>query len=88
MKFDELLAQQLSMSAHRWRRVQAPPMAAVGELSAAFRQALPFALTGEQQRVLAEISSSLRARYPQRLLQGDVGSGKTVVAALRHRAGD
>ena len=85
MKFDELLAQQLSMKrAQAARRTQkAPPLVSVGALSAAFRQALPFALTGEQQRVLSEISASLRARYPmQRLLQGDVGSGKTVVAAL------
>ncbi|MEA5097754.1 MAG: ATP-dependent DNA helicase RecG [Burkholderiaceae bacterium] len=85
MKFDELLAQQLSMKrAQAARRTQAaPPLPTVGKLSAAFRQSLPFSLTGEQQRVLAEIRASLAARYPmQRLLQGDVGSGKTVVAAL------
>ncbi len=85
MKFDELLAQQLSMKrAQAARRTQdAPPLPSVGELSAAFRKILPFTLTGEQQRVLTEIGESLRARYPmQRLLQGDVGSGKTVVAAL------
>lgn len=85
MKFDELLAQQLSMKrAQAARRTQdAPPLPNVGELSAAFRKILPFTLTGEQQRVLTEIGESLRARYPmQRLLQGDVGSGKTVVAAL------
>ena len=52
-------------------------------MSQAFRASLPFTLTGEQQRVLAEISADLAARHPmQRLLQGDVGSGKTIVAAL------
>ena len=55
----------------------------VGALSEAFLAGLPFRLTGAQQRVLDEIRADLRASYPmQRLLQGDVGSGKTVVAAL------
>jgi ATP-dependent DNA helicase RecG len=69
MKFDELLAQQLSLK--------------IGTLSDALMQALPFTLTNAQQRVLAEIRADLRASFPmQRLLQGDVGSGKTVIAAL------
>ncbi|AMO98645.1 ATP-dependent DNA helicase RecG [Collimonas arenae] len=85
MKFDELLAQQLSLKraqvARRAKNARALPT--VGELSAAFLAALPFTLTGAQQRVVAEISTDLRASFPmQRLLQGDVGSGKTVVAAL------
>lgn len=85
MKFDELLAQQLSLKrAQRARREKgAPQLRAVGELSAAFLAALPFQLTGAQQRVVKEIGADLREGYPmQRLLQGDVGSGKTVVSAL------
>ncbi|MGE5652078.1 ATP-dependent DNA helicase RecG [Noviherbaspirillum sp. UKPF54] len=85
MKFDELLAQQLSLKrAQEARRAKgAAPLPAVGELSTAFLANLPFKLTGAQQRVLGEIRADLRQSYPmQRLLQGDVGSGKTVVAAL------
>ena len=85
MKFDELLAQQLSLKrAQRARRVKgAPVLKAVGALSQAFLAQLPFQLTGAQQRVLQEIRADLRNSFPmQRLLQGDVGSGKTVVSAL------
>ena len=85
MKFDELLAQQLSLKrAQRARREKgAPPLRAVGTLSEAFLKGLPFALTGAQQRVVQEIRADLAESYPmQRLLQGDVGSGKTVVSAL------
>jgi len=85
VKFDELLAQQLSMKrAQAARRQQgAPALPAVGTLSEALLKALPFTLTEAQQRVLQEIRTDLLANYPmQRLLQGDVGSGKTVVAAL------
>jgi len=85
MKFDELLAQQLSLkraqAARRARTACALPN--VGSFSQAFLQQLPFQLTAAQQRVLEEIRCDLRAAFPmQRLLQGDVGSGKTVVAAL------
>ncbi|MBQ5961592.1 ATP-dependent DNA helicase RecG [Massilia sp. ZL223] len=85
MKFDELLAQQLSLKrAQQARREKgAPHLRAVGALSEAFLQALPFKLTNAQQRVVKEIRADLREGYPmQRLLQGDVGSGKTVVSAL------
>jgi len=85
MKFDELLAQQLSLKrAQRARREKgAPHLGAVGTLSQAFLAGLPFKLTGAQARVVQEISADLREGYPmQRLLQGDVGSGKTVVSAL------
>ncbi len=52
-----------------------------GELMEKFRRALPFELTAAQKKVIAEIKSDLAAKYPMnRLLQGDVGSGKTVVA--------
>ncbi|MDP5009298.1 MAG: ATP-dependent DNA helicase RecG [Glaciimonas sp.] len=85
MKFDELLAQQLSLKraqvARRAKDARALPV--IGTLSTAFLHALPFSLTAAQQRVLNEIRHDLRAAFPmQRLLQGDVGSGKTVVAAL------
>ncbi|AXA93008.1 ATP-dependent DNA helicase RecG [Massilia sp. YMA4] len=85
MKFDELLAQQLSLKRAQQARRQkgAAPLTAVGSLSAAFQAQLPFQLTAAQARVLDEIRADLRQPYPmQRLLQGDVGSGKTVVAAL------
>jgi ATP-dependent DNA helicase RecG len=85
MKFDELLAQQLSLKrAQRARRAKgAPLLRAMGALSEAFLNILPFQLTGAQARVLKEIRADLRNPYPmQRLLQGDVGSGKTIVAAL------
>ena len=83
--FDELLAQQLSMRRHYARRhdLIAPALPAKQKLTQALRAALPFALTGAQQRTFDEISRDLSARHPmQRLLQGDVGSGKTIVAAL------
>lgn len=85
LRFDELLAQQLSMrEAYRARRkIIAQPLVGDGALRAAFTAALPFALTDAQQRVLAEISHDLARSEPmRRLLLGDVGSGKTVVAAL------
>ncbi|MDB5797756.1 MAG: recG [Paucimonas sp.] len=85
MKFDELLAQQLSLKrAQDARRLHgATPLANVGQLSQALLASLPFRLTGAQQRVLAEIRHDIQQAWPmQRLLQGDVGSGKTVVAAL------
>jgi len=85
MKFDELLAQQLSLKrAQRARRTRnAAALPRTGALSAALLAQLPFTLTGAQQRVLAEIRADLGQGFPmQRLLQGDVGSGKTVVAAL------
>ncbi len=85
IKFDELLAQQLSMRVHyRKRRSRnAPPLACDGTLAARLLQALPFRLTGAQQKVWQEISGDMTQSHPmQRLLQGDVGSGKTIVAAL------
>jgi ATP-dependent DNA helicase RecG len=85
VKFDELLAQQLSMRLHHRRRQQAraPALAGSEQLSAALRAALPFRLTTAQERALAQIRADLARAHPmQRLLQGDVGSGKTIVAAL------
>jgi len=82
--FEELLAQQLSLKRARAARatLRAAPLAGTG-LSARLLVALPFGLTGAQRRVWAEISADLAGTEPMnRLLQGDVGSGKTVVAAL------
>jgi ATP-dependent DNA helicase RecG len=86
LKFDELLAQQLSqLTAQRERaKLKAPALcAARGGLHERLLAALPFALTSAQRRVAEEIVTDLAAGTPMhRLLQGDVGSGKTVVAAL------
>jgi ATP-dependent DNA helicase RecG len=85
MKFDELLAQQLSMRRHyRERKSRAAPVLAPKSLhTAALIEALPFRLTRAQQRVWQEIERDLAQPHPMhRLLQGDVGSGKTVVAVL------
>jgi len=87
IKFDELLAQQLSLAAARaarrkkraWQLARAPAATLTERLLAT----LPFALTAAQQRVVDEIAADLESTAPMhRLLQGDVGSGKTVVAAL------
>lgn len=81
--FEELLAHQLSLRQlrHQMRCQSAPPLDN-DSLSQQFIQGLPFRLTTAQQRVVAEISTDLaQARPMLRLLQGDVGSGKTVVAA-------
>ena len=94
LKFEELLAQQLSqLTAQRERqRLRAPLLLATpGGLHDQLLAALPFRLTGAQERVGAEIAADLGraaadgpagAAPMHRLLQGDVGSGKTVVAAL------
>ena len=85
VKFDELLAQQLSMRIHYDRRktVSAPPLRPRDKLTRALLAALPFELTRAQLKAASDIRRDLATPHPtQRLLQGDVGSGKTVVAAL------
>ena len=85
LKFDELLAQQLSMRLARQRRKSgnAKPLIGNGVLSKKLLANLPFRLTHAQQRVCDEIRADLANHVPMhRLLQGDVGSGKTIVAAL------
>ena len=85
LKFDELLAQQLSMRLARQKRVSgtAAALGGDGTLTQALRHALPFALTNAQERVVSEIRRDMAQTHPMhRLLQGDVGSGKTIVAAL------
>ena len=86
LKFEELLAQQLSQLQSKRERAQqrAPRFAVeVGGLQERLLAALPFSLTSAQRRVGAEIATDRQRAVPMpRLLQGDVGSGKTVVAAL------
>lgn len=86
LKFEELLAQQLSqLQAKQERALQQAPRFTVraGGLQEKLLAALPFALTAAQRRVVEEIATDLQRAVPMhRLLQGDVGSGKTVVAAL------
>ena len=88
IKFDELLAQQLSLAAARdaRRQLRARKLGLTSgaeSLCARLLKELPFRLTSAQQRVVSEISADLQREFPMyRLLQGDVGSGKTVVAAL------
>ena len=85
VKFDELLAQQLSMRiAYRARRARsAIALPSNGPLLKRFLGKLPFRLTRAQSGAMAEILRDLAQPHPmQRLLQGDVGSGKTIVAAI------
>ena len=85
LKFDELLAQQLAMRiAYRERRARsAPALPDAHTLTNALVKSLPFPLTRAQRNAFATIGKDLAQPYPmRRLLQGDVGSGKTLVAAL------
>ncbi|MGY4831553.1 ATP-dependent DNA helicase RecG [Sphaerotilaceae bacterium SBD11-9] len=86
LKFEELLAQQLSqLQAKNERALQRAPRFTVhaGGLQEKLLAALPFHLTAAQRRVVEEIALDLQREVPMhRLLQGDVGAGKTVVAAL------
>ncbi len=85
LKFDELLAQQLSLKVHRRARSlrRAPVLTGTGLLTRALLERVPFSLTRAQERVGREIAHDLKRASPmQRLLQGDVGSGKTIVATL------
>ncbi|MBN9479747.1 MAG: ATP-dependent DNA helicase RecG [Bordetella sp.] len=84
LAYDELFAHQLALARRRRARHVTPAAhIAPGEASARLLAALPFALTGAQQQAVAEIRADLNAGEQMgRLLQGDVGSGKTAVAAL------
>jgi ATP-dependent DNA helicase RecG len=83
LAFDELLVLQVGLARTRAGReaAVAQPLGEAGELIARYRGLLPFELTPDQERAIAEIDLDLAREAPmQRLLQGDVGSGKTVVA--------
>ena len=88
VQFEELLAQQISLKrAHAIRRERHAPSFIKDKkkqsLEEGLLKVLPFQLTNAQERVWSEISNDLSKSFPMnRLLQGDVGSGKTVVAAL------
>jgi ATP-dependent DNA helicase RecG len=83
LAFDELLVLQLGLARRRQGREEerATALGDPGELVARYRTVLPFELTPDQEQAIAEIDADLaRERPMERLLQGDVGSGKTVVA--------
>ncbi len=85
LAMEELLAHNLSMRLlhQRQRQRQARALDQVSTIEAQFLKGLPFALTGAQQRVVAELHRDMTRTHPMlRLVHGDVGSGKTVVAAL------
>ena len=84
LAFEELLAHHLSLSRFRLRMQShsAPPLCMPDSLADAFLKNLPFSLTSAQRRVIREIAVDLgRSKPMMRLIQGDVGSGKTVLAA-------
>lgn len=85
LKFDELLAHQLSMRLARQQRLKghAAALSGDGHIGKLLQTNLGFALTSAQQRAINEIKTDLAQTHPMhRLLQGDVGSGKTIVCAL------
>ena len=84
LAYDEFLAHQLALARRRRARQIAPaPIVTPGGASEQLLHALPFRLTGAQDRAIAEIRRDLASGQQMgRLLQGDVGSGKTAVAAL------
>lgn len=85
LAFDEMLLLQLGVQRQKaeWKSEAAQPLSAPDEALNALIASLPYALTGAQQRAVADVRADLSRPAPMnRLLQGDVGSGKTVVAAL------
>ncbi len=82
--YDELFRLELALALQKQRRMEESRGVAhdvEGRLTARFVSSLPYELTGAQRRVMGEISADLKSPYPMhRLLQGEVGSGKTVVA--------
>jgi ATP-dependent DNA helicase RecG len=84
LAFEELLAHHLvlRLARHKSNAWQAPVFSGNQSLTVRFLRSLPFTLTGAQQRVIADISHDFQKAHPMmRLVQGDVGSGKTIVAA-------
>ncbi len=85
LTFEELLAHQISLRKLRiqHQRIRATPLPVASALKQRLLDSIPFRLTEAQQRVVAEIAQDLAQPRPmQRLVQGDVGAGKTIVSAL------
>lgn len=85
LAFEELVAHHLSLQKlrHAVQRHGAPIISGTNQFVAKLQENLPFSLTGAQQRVIQEITADLNKPFPMlRLVQGDVGSGKTIVAGL------
>src|SRR3954471_13544684 len=82
--YQELLVLQLALAIRKWRlshQRQAPPLPTSSKIDARITRLFPFALTGSQRQAIDEIAADMARPFPMnRLLQGDVGSGKTVVA--------
>jgi ATP-dependent DNA helicase RecG len=84
LAFDELFVLQIGLlrRRHLWRSAPGKPLPVDDDTLSDFNRSLPYELTQAQQRALGQIVADLRSDRPMnRLLQGDVGSGKTVVAA-------
>lgn len=94
--FQELLILQLALARKRYlvtSALRSPALAATPEIDSAIQRRFGFTLTGDQQRVIREVAADMNRQFPMnRLVQGDVGSGKTVIAqyamllAVAHRA--
>ncbi|QEG38515.1 ATP-dependent DNA helicase RecG [Roseimaritima ulvae] len=84
LAFQELLVMQLALALRRRRLttdLTAPPMMPTAQIDARIRNRFPFELTGDQQQTIAEVGRDMGRQFPMnRLVQGDVGSGKTVIA--------
>ena len=82
--FQELLVQQLALAMRRRRLttdLKSPPLTPSAEINAAIQRRFPFQLTGDQQRAITDVGRDMSRQFPMnRLIQGDVGSGKTVIA--------
>ena len=82
MTFEELLTLQLGLSRLKIKSRQSTPNVLTNDLSGEFINSLPFTLTGAQKRAIRDCTQDMMSGFPMnRLLQGDVGSGKTAVAA-------
>ena len=82
--FQELFILQLAVVARRWQQqvgFRAPPLVATPDINARIERLFPFELTAGQRAAIREVAADMASETPMnRLLQGDVGSGKTVVA--------